>query len=433
MTNDTRNDSKNATHPWELYSDRQRWTFLTVLFLVSTSNVVDRQIITVLLEPIKEEFGVSDTMLGLLSGLAFAVFYGTLGIPVARLADRKNRKVVVGLSLTVWSAFTALCGAAQNFWQLALMRVGVGAGEAGAVPPSQSLLADYFPPERRSLALAIFFLSAAAGNVLGLIVGGQIADAYGWRWTFIVFGLPGILLAFIVWFVLDEPRNFEHFSIQKKDTESLKQAITALRKKPAFVNTVIGLVLYYAMIYGVLTFSVSFAMRTQDLSLANASAYYGTIGLTAALIGNPLSGWLTDKLAKRDPAWMARVPGYGFLLALPLFAGTYLSESLMMMLTFLALGMFIMMMAAPPIFSCLHAVCGSSRRATAIAIAYFFANLLGLGLGPILVGVLSDAFAVTMGPADGLRYSLLVMSVLYLPSAIFMLRAARTIEADSEE
>ena len=196
-----------ATHPWDLYSGKQRWVFLTVLFLVSTSNVVDRQIVTVLLEPIKAEFGVSDTMLGLLSGLAFALFYVTLGIPIARLADSKNRKLIVGTAITVWSIMTALCGAAQSFFQLALARVGVGAGEAGAVPPSQSLLADYFPPERRSLALAVFFLSAAAGNVLGLIVGGQVADAYGWRWTFVIFGLPGLLLALIVWVVLDEPRN----------------------------------------------------------------------------------------------------------------------------------------------------------------------------------------------------------------------------------
>jgi MFS family permease len=360
------------------------------------------------------------------------IVYVTLGIPIARLADRRNRKVIVGVSLTVWSIMTALCGAAQNFFQLALARVGVGAGEAGAVPPSQSLLADYFPPERRSLALAVFFLSAAAGNVLGLIVGGQIAEAYGWRWTFVVFGLPGVLLALLVWLVLDEPRNLSQFKVQPKDTESFRDAVAVLRKKPAFVNSVIGLVLYYTMIYGALTFSVSFIIRTQSLSLADASAYYGLIGLTAAVIGNPFGGWLTDRLGQRDKAWLARVPGYGFILAFPLFLAAYLVGELGLMLVFTTLGMFVMMMAAPPIFSCLHAVCGSARRATAIAIAYFFANLIGVGLGPVIAGVLSDLFAQIWGEANGLRYALAVMTVLYLPSAFFMLRAGKTMAEDAE-
>lgn len=221
---------------WDLYSNRQRWIFLAVLFLVSTSNVVDRQIITVLIEPIKSEFGVSDTMIGLLTGLSFALFYVSLGIPIARLADRKNRKVIIGVCMAVWSVFTVLCGAAQSFWQLVLARIGVGAGEAGAIPPAQSLLADYIPPERRSLALAIFFLSAAAGNVLGLIVGGYIADAYGWRWAFVVVGAPGLSLVVITTLFLHEPRNLPQFSSTTMATESFRTALAVLRGKRSFVN-----------------------------------------------------------------------------------------------------------------------------------------------------------------------------------------------------
>ncbi len=422
-----------TTHPWELYSNRQRWVFLFVLFLVSTSQVVDRLVINVVLEPIKTEFGVSDTMLGLLSGLAFALFYVTLGIPIARLADRLNRKIIVTACLSVWSAFTVLCGAAQSFAQLAVARIGVGAGEAGAVPPSQSLLADYFPPERRSLALAVFFLSATAGNVLGLIVGGQIAETYGWRWTFVAFGLPGFLLAVITWFVLDEPRRLPQFKIQKEDTERLSDALEVLRKKPAFVNSVLGLIFYYTLIYGALTFSISFVIRTQGLSIADASAYYGLIGLFAALLGSPLGGWLTDKLAKRDKAWIARVPAIGLLVAFPFFAMSYIATSLSSLLIFLTFGMVAMMVAAPPIFASLHQVCGSARRATAIAVAYFFANLIGLGFGPVITGLLSDLFAKSMGEAEGLRYSLLVMSTLYVPAGYFMFRASRTMAADAED
>lgn len=425
------NPSKTL-YPWELYNSRQRWVFLAVLFLISTSNVVDRQIVTVLLEPIRAEFGVSDTMLGLLSGLSFALFYVSLGIPIARWADSGNRKFIIGLSMTVWSAFTALCGMAQNFWQLALARVGVGAGEAGAVPPAQSLLADYFPPNKRSLALAVFFMSAAAGNVLGLIVGGQIADAYGWRMTFIIFAIPGFILVPITYFVLKEPRNQLKTQRDNENKETFKQAISVLKHKPAFVNSVIVMVLYYTMMYGALTFTISFIMRNYNLSLGDASTYYGAIALIGALIGNPIGGLLADKLGAKDASWLAKIPAIGFILVFPLFLLAYLAGSLNTMLIFSALAMLIMMAAAPPLFSCLHAVCGNERRATAIAIAYFFANLIGVGLGPVLTGGLSDYLAASLGSADGLRYALVIMNFIYIPSAYFMWRASKTLYQDSE-
>jgi len=200
-----------ARRTWDLYSSRQRWVYLAVLFLVSTSNYADRNVISVLLEPIKAEFKVSDTMLGLLTGISFAVFYATLGIPVARWADRGNRKFIMTLALTIWSFMTMLCGAAQTFWQLAFARVGVGAGEAGAIPPAQSLIADYFDPTRRARALAIFMASATAGYLLGFVLGAHIAAVYGWRHAFVLLGAPGLLLAVIVHFVLREPRVLPEF------------------------------------------------------------------------------------------------------------------------------------------------------------------------------------------------------------------------------
>ncbi|WP_299415322.1 MFS transporter [uncultured Sulfitobacter sp.] len=425
--------SGGSSDTWTVYSDKQRRSFLLILFLVSTSNVVDRQILTVLLEPIKVEFGVTDTMLGLLSGLTFAVFYVTLGLPIARLADYANRKLIIGISLTVWSVMTVLCGGAHTFFQLVLARAGVGAGEAGAIPPSQSLLVDYFPPDRRSFALGVFFLSAAAGNVLGLVIGGQVADAFGWRWTFVIFGIPGVFLAFLVWFVLDEPRRLPQFSVNKFKMETFSRAATVLVKKKSFVNSVIGLVLYYTLIYGAQTFSISFVIRTQELSLALASAYVGGVGLVAAILGNLFGGWLADKLSARNEAWLARIPAYGFLIAMPLFLASYMPQSLTTFLILLSLGLFVLMMAAPPLFSCLHAVCGSSRRATAIALAYFFANLFGLGLGPVIAGVLSDYFAKTMGEAEGLRYALATLTILFIPSAVFMLKASKTIANELED
>ena len=428
----TKNPEKTI-HPWDLYSNKQRWIFLAVLFLVSTSNVIDRQIVTVLLEPIKAEFGVSDTLLGLLSGLSFALFYVSLGIPIARWADKGNRKFIIGLSITVWSAFTALCGMAQSFWQLALARVGVGAGEAGAVPPSQSLLADYFPADKRSLALAIFFMSAAFGNVLGFIVGGQIAESYGWRTTFIVFALPGFLLVLISYLVLKEPRNQLPSLITNAKGESFKQAIKVLKNKPAFVNSVIGMVFYYTLMYGALTFTISFITRNYNMSLGDASTYYGMIALVGAILGNPFGGILADKLSSSNLSWLAKLPAFGFLLVMPFFIFSFMTHSFVVMMLFSSIAMFIMMAVAPPLFSCLHSVCGNQRRATAIAIAYFFANLLGVGLGPVLTGVISDSLAPTYGDAMSIRYALVAMMFLYIPSAWFMWRASKTIKQDAEE
>jgi MFS family permease len=422
----------DVQHPWQLYSRRRRYVFLAVLFLVSTSNVVDRQIIVVLLEPIKAEFGVSDTMLGILTGLSFALFYVSLGIPIARLADRGNRKLIIGVSLAVWSIFTALCGMAQNFWHLALARVGVGAGEAGAVPPAQSLLADYFPPEKRSLALAIFFMSAAAGNVLGLVVGGQVAEAYGWRYTFIIFASPGLLLVALVFFVLKEPRQ-QIMTVSNSDAgETFTDAINILKSKPAFINSIVGMVLYYTVSYGALTFTISFITRNYDLSLSQASSYYGGIALAGALIGTPIGGLIADRLALKNLSWLAKIPAIGFIIVFPLSVIAFLSINVNAMFIFSAITLIILMASAPALFSCLHAVCGNKRRATAIAIAYFFANLVGVGMGPVITGALSDSLAATLGEAEGIRYALVIMSVLYLPAAFFMWKAAKTIADDAE-
>ena len=247
------------------------------------------------------------------------------------------------------------------------------------------------------------------------------------------FGLPGLLLVLLTTFVLNEPRNLPQFRIRSENKESFFEVLKELRRKKSFVNSAIGMVLYYTMIYGVIAFMVSFIMRTQGLGVADASTYYGGIALLASLVGNPLGGWVSDRLGAKNPAWLARIPGYGFLLALPLFFGSYLSTSLSGVLICFGIGMAVMMAAAPPIFSCLHAVCGSARRATAIAIALLFANLMGVGMGPVLAGGLSDLFAISYGEADGLRLSLCVMNLLYLPSAYFMLRASRTIAAEIED
>jgi predicted MFS family arabinose efflux permease len=407
--------------------------FLWVLFLVGTCNYVDRNVIGVLLEQIKAEFQVSDAMLGLLSGLSFALFYATFGIPVARWADRGDRKRVMIVSLTVWSAMATLCGFAGGFWQLLAARFGVGAGEAGAIPPAQSLICDYYAPTERARAIGIFMISGSAGYALGLVLGGHIAQQYGWRLTFIAFGLAGLILVPITHLILKEPRHLPQFAKRAAGDESPRAAMRALLAKPSYRCLLSGIVLYFVMAYGAFVFIVSFMIRVHGLDTAQAGALFGGIAAVAAVIGSVGGGALADRWARKDIAWLPRFAGGAMLLAIPLYELALGSSSLALMIPVLLLGVIVHSAVVPPAFSAIHGVCGSRRRALSVAVVFFFANLIGLGLGPLLTGWLSDRFAVTHGSAEGLRYALLVMMTVLLPAGLLMLRAARSLQSDAED
>lgn len=418
---------------WELYSDRQRTVFLLVLFLISTSNYVDRNIIGVLLEPIKAEFGVSDTMLGLLSGLSFAIFYATLGLPIASWADRGDRRLIITISIGVWSLMTALCGLAQNFWQLALVRVGVGAGEAGAIPPAQSLLAEYFATERRAKALGIFMMSGTAGAVIALAAGGWIAQNLGWRAAFIIVGLPGLVLAIAAGVVLKEPRRLPGLARAQERPESMLAAIRTLLAKPAYLNILAAMVLYFLVAYGALVFSISLMIRAHGLSVAQAGGLFGLVSAVSAIVGSIAGGAIADRLAARDIRWLARLPAWGLVAALPFYELAFMAPNAPAMAAAFLLGGVLLTGAVPPMFAALHIVCGSRRRAMAVAVAFFFANLLGLGLGPLIAGSLSDALARGFGATEGLRYSMMTVMLFFLPTSLFMLRAAKRMVKDAED
>ncbi len=417
---------------WEIYSSKRRAGFVAILFLVSMSNYVDRQILSVLLEPIKSEFGVSDTALGLLTGLSFALFYATLGLPIARLADRSDRKVIITAALVVWSAMTMACGQAATFTQLVLARIGVGAGEAGAIPPAQSLLADYYPPERRTRALAAFTLASTAGFLIGLAGGGWVAQHYGWRTAFVVAGAPGLVIAVIVHLFLQEPRNASGGLRTSGAPEHLRVTVAALATKPAYVLIVSSMVLYFLMAYGALVFVPSFMVRVHHLTIAEAGLRFAVASGAGAVLGTLGGGWLSDRLAARNIAWLARLPGWGLLLAWPVHVAAFLAPSLSMSLVMLFTGALLLSAVVPSQYSALHAVCGSPRRATAVAVAFLFTNLIGLGLGPVIAGAMSDAFAASFGPAEGLRFSLAAIVVMFLPAGVLMLYAARRLAADAE-
>jgi len=405
--------------PWKLYRPRQRWTLLAILFLVSTSNYLDRNVVSVLLEPIKREFHVSDTMLGLLGGLAFALFYATLGLPVARWADRGNRRTVIAMALTAWSITTAACGLAQSFAQLLLARVGVGAGEAGAISPAHSLLVDYFPPERRATAMGVFTSAAMAGLLLGIGGGSYLATAYGWRTAFILCGLPGLLLALIVRVFISEPRERLGFPAVPSGVSPVREMLRTLWRKSSYRYALVGCCLYFFMAYGALIFMPSFYVRVLHVSLEEMGKAYGAVSAAAALIGTLGGGYLADRLARRDPRWLAWLPAIACAASGPIYIFALACNSFHAVLGISFWCGILLNGGLPPVFAAIHEVCGSARRATAIAIVFFAASLFGNGLGPVVAGVLSDALSARYG-VNGLRYTMqILMLVLPVTGAAF--------------
>lgn len=420
-----------AVAPYTLYSPRQRWLFLSVLFLVSASNFMDRLVISVLLEPIKREFGASDTLLGLLSGAAFAVTYAVLGVPVARWADRGNRKFIISLALAAWSAMTILCGMAQSFWQLAVARVGVGIGEAGAIPPSQSLIVDYFPPYQRARALAIFLAAGTAGSLLAFVLGGHIAATQGWRAAFIVLGSPGLVLAALTFLVLKEPRAQLGAPTTPASAETFFGTLGVLWRKLSYRYLLVGVTVYMLFAYGALLFVPSYFVRVLGMGIGAAGSAYGSVAAVSALVGTLGGGYLADRLSARDARWVLRFPAIGLALAFPIYLIAFMVRDLTVVLALLGIGGMLLSAALPSIFAGSHMVCGSPRRALSVAILTFFIGLVGAGLGPLVTGMISDAFAPKYG-TDALGYAMRVMSVMLLGAAWPMFRAARTFRGDIE-
>jgi predicted MFS family arabinose efflux permease len=415
-----------------MYTPRQRWGYLVILFLVSTSQFYDRNVIAVLLEPIKQEFKVSDTMLGLLGGLCFALFYSVAGMPVARWADRGNRRTVITLALTLWSVMTMFCGLAQTFWQLALARVGVGVGEAGGIPPSQSLIADYFPPERRATAIAIFIGGATAGYVLGLGVGGNIAAAFGWRMSFLLAGVPGLVLALAVRLTLPEPRLGAVTTVTSRPEEGIKAAVSRLLRKRSYLATLIAAILYYLYAYGPGIFIPSFLMRVLHVPLAKVSTTYALVAAGGSLVGTLVGGWLADRLGRRDVRWLSWLPAAAFLLATPIYVLAFCLNDFFGFMALAFVGYTLVAGGLPSVFTSIHSICGGTRRATAIAIVLFSASLIGGGFGPLMSGALSDWLSARLG-YEGLRYSLMAMTALLPMSGMCLYWSGRVIRNDLEE
>jgi MFS family permease len=431
-------DSVAATAPgvvnsWEFFNDRQRWMLVIVLFLVSSSGAIDRAIIAILLEPIKLEFHVSDTALGLLSGVAFGTLYAILGVPLGRYADRGDRRLLITVSIGLWSILTTACGWVGSFLQLFVMRIGVGIGEAGGTgPPVMSLIADYFPPERRAKAIGFVQMSMLTGAVLGLMAGGYVAQYYGWRATMIVSGLPGLVLAAIAWFALREPRTLPGYPVAHAEDEGLMEALRALIRKPTFVNATLAFTVFNALANGPLTFDAAYVIRDLHVGIADSGFIAGLIDLVTVVAGSMIGGVLADRLSKRNITWLCKLPGYGMIVIFPFYAASHLVPTLMEYTILSAIGGTIMFGVLTAIIASILAVVGAKRRATGYAIMLMVSNLVGVTLGPVVTGLLSDRIGHWYGPEQGLRWAIVITLLAFYPTGWFMLRAARTIVADLE-
>ena len=405
---------------------------LTLLVVVYVFNFIDRSILGILVQPIKEDLGVSDTMMGFLGGIAFATFYTVLGIPIARLADKGSRVNVIAVSLTLWSGATALCGMALNFWHLLAARIGVAVGEAGGSPPSHSIISDMFPPERRATALAIYALGIPIGTQLGNLGGGWINEAFDWRTAFIVVGLPGVLLALIVRLTLREPaRGAAEGILPGGDAPPpILEVFRYLWARRSFRFMSLGAALHAFVGYGVGYWIPAMFNRSHGLGTGEMGTALFWLGF-ASIAGTLLGGYIGDKLGAKDPRWYVWLPGLATLISIPFSAFGYLYGEPYVALWVMSVHYFLSAYYLGPTFSMTQGMVGLRMRALAASISLFILNIIGLGLGPQFTGILSDLLhAFTDLGADSLRWALVFSLVFNLLSTGLYLTAGRTLKQD---
>ncbi|PQM28850.1 MFS transporter [Sphingopyxis lindanitolerans] len=422
-------------------SPSHRRYILMLLLVVSTLNFLDRQIINILVEPIKQDLHLADWQRGMLTGLSFALFYSVLGLPIARLADRSNRPIIIGVSLLAWSGFTALCGIANSFAHLLLARVGVGCGEAGGGPPSHSLIADFTTPQNRASALAYFSLGSPIGTLLGLGLGAVVADAFGWRMAFFIAAAPGIILAVLLMATVKEPRNLR--ALEGKPKASIKDAWIELKSKRTFWWICFAGAATSVATYGQGAFWSSFFLRVHGDEISTLSPA-GTgplvlVGVSLGLVkglsgvaGVITGGLITDRLARRDLRSYCSVPAIALLLASPAFVLVMLAPGFVMAAGLLILPVFLSSLIFGPSFAAVQTLVSPGTRATAAAILLFILTLTGLGLGPLFIGICSDIFSASLGSAEGLRWALLLTAPANLIAGLAFWRARRTIVQELE-
>ena len=395
---------------------------LAMLLLVYIFNFVDRQILAILAVPIQAELQLTDGEMGLLGGVAFALLYSTLAVPLAFLADRTSRSWVITVSLVLWSGFTALCGFAQGFWHIFLARLGVGIGEAGGVAPSYALIGDYFPSNRRAFALSIYSLGIPIGSATGVLAGGYIASAVDWRIAFFVVGFAGVLIAPLFKFVVrDRPKPVPTKTITETTTKTspFMDTVRILARKPAFWLLALGAASSSMLGYGIAFWMPSLLQRSFGLNLIETSLFYGGVLLLGGVAGVLAGGWLGDRLGSRDRAYFGYIPALAFVAGVPFFAAGIMTDSVTLAFILFLLPQALAYIWLGPILSAVQHLVEPPFRATASALFLLINNLIGLGGGIYALGAFSDWLVPIYGDS-ALRYSMLYSLALYGLAALLM-------------
>ncbi len=420
--------------PWQDQGPRQppRIRVLALLFLVYTFNYLDRQVLVILAEPIKREFGLRDWQIGFLTGLTFALFYASLGIPIARLADRRNRAHIIAGALALWSAMTCMCAAASSFAQLAMARVGVGVGEGGGGPPAISLLGSYFQRHQRATAMAVYSLGAPVGTLLGFVVGGWVNESMGWRSAFLAAGFPGLVLAAVVWRFVPDTRSLATHAPPPRlpalgVSATVRQLYSIRTYRQLIAGTVFaGIAVYAFMIWVPVYLLRQFGANTRDTGLL--------LGLAAGIpgsIGVLLGGWATDRLGMVHERWRLGVPALTMLLFMPAIWLVVESPTLPAASLCVALAYLLALAYTGPAWAAVQTVVPEHMRAMAAALLFLLVNLIGLGLGPQVVGLISDLLGATANGASLRRAIEAASGTAGLAAACFY-AASRSLEADAE-
>jgi MFS family permease len=377
---------------------------LTVLLVIYILNFVDRQLLSVVARPLKADLGIGDTAFGLLTGFGFAVLYTVIGLPIARFAETRNRVRIMTVCVALWSLMTAACGLSAEivigslsigaFWVLLACRVGVGIGEAGCTPPANSLIADYFPPAQRAVALGYYAMGVTLGTAFSNLIGGPITDLFDWRAAFFVVGLPGLAVALLLRLTVKEPpRGYtDPPGVPKPEHTPLRLAIRELLSRPSYWYVTIGATIAAFCGYGISTFQSLFLQRTFDLSAGEAAVYFNTPASFASAAGTFVTGWLAGRLADRHPAAIAWLPGIGLLISVPIYWWAFTTDNPAFCLVGLLAGGFIKYGYLAAQYTVGQGVVSLRVRATATAVLLFVINLFGYGSGPLAAGFISDLY-----------------------------------------
>lgn len=390
-----------------------RYYVLAVLTIVYAFNFIDRQLLVILQEPIKAELGLSDTQLGLLTGFAFALFYVICGIPIARWADKGSRRNIIALSLTIWSGMTAVSGMAGNFMHLLLARIGVAVGEAGGSPPSHSMISDIFKPKNRALALSVYSIGIYIGILIGFALGGWIAQTFGWRLAFFVVGVPGVVLAVLLRLTIKEPDRgwSENAPVDVSPAPSIGTVIRLLWSRVSFRHIAMAASMQAFIIYGIGNWLPSYFLRNYSIELAELGTWMAlTTGLGGA-IGSFTGGWLADKFGARDIRWYLWIPAILTFMIVPVLSVILLTGSLYLALILTAPFHFLSAAYLGSVLAVSHSLVTLRMRALTSAVLFFVLNLIGLGLGPLIVGMMSDVFTQN-GRPNSLRDAMLICGTI---------------------